>query len=534
MTWILGLSQIVLAGPEQYPTTDLLDASYGIIGREDLPILNAKEAYQCAEVAVSAIDWNLCGDLWQRQVEEQPLQSDADLAVMWSVVSYIRAGNYADAYTQLGILMPRAESIGWSVLVLESWLLNSLGGSKESIAILKHYPQKDPDYLGAQIVLLEAYNDKGKKRKAEKLEEQVISSGQADAWFWWWVSQTSESSDRELAFLQMVESQNATIFHYQETIRHFVFKGQLDLALKIGLNGIDRFSHSEKLRNQLVDIFHGERKQVLVDKVSKIPEHSQAQALLGAIYLAEKEYEKAEEHFSLAIQYGEEKEDIFEELAETQMLQGNEEEARQTIGLAVQKHPKNQKFWDEFWQLSQTTEEKMEFLESLNQAFVSKKSLPNALLKRGFEVSTNLQQKEQAITWADREIKQNNSWRAWSRKAQAFQENGQLDEAISAYEQALSIAPNNSFVLNNLAWLLIQPKNGQENDPQRALIYAQKAVEASKTPKAGFYDTLAAVLWVLDRHSEALQIQERAVELEPSNEDYLQKLQEYREMLAAE
>ena len=529
MMWLLVVSQAALAEPDQYSNRALLQASYGIIGRAELQTINADEAYQCVDQAVSGLDWNLCGDLWRAAVQEQPLQSDADLAVMWSVVSYIRSGNYSNAYTQLGIIMPRAEQIGWSVLVLESWLLNSLGGTKESIAILKHYPSSDPDYLGAQIVLLDAYRQREKQRKFRKLEEHVITSGKADAWFWWWHSHHAEKEDRSAAFLQMIEASNATVFHYQEAIQHFVFAQDIETALKIGLSGMDIFSKTRSLEEQLVAVFSGEKKTIVEEKIKKIPEHSQAQALLGAIYLSEKEYEKAEKHFSLAIAYGVEKEDIFEELMESQILQGNEKDARQTIALAIQKHPKNQQFWDKLWQLSQTNEEQLEFLDSLNQAFVMKNYLPNALLKRGFEVSTNLQQKEQAITWADREIKQNNSWRAWSRKAQAFQQNGQLDEAIKAYEEALSIAPNNSFVLNNLAWLLIQPKEGQENDPQRALIYAQKAVDASKTPKAGFYDTLAAVLWALDRQDEALQIQERAVSLEPANMDYLQKLQEYQQ-----
>ena len=551
MMWILGLSQAALAGSVQYPSINLLQASYGIIGRdlnrnlnrEDVPLLNSIDAYQCADEAVSSMEWNHCGDLWTSKIDDQVTQADVDLAVIWSVVSYIRASNYSDAYTQMGIIMPRAEHIGWSVLVLESWLLYSLGGSKESISILKHYPFNEPDYLGAQIVLLEAYQAKGKKRKAQKRREEIVSSGKADAWFWWWTLNSSGFENRDTAFLQMVEAKNSTIFHYQEAIRHFVFKDDLGMALNIGLSGLEnfeKFSTIKRLQEQLVESFSGEHKQILLEKISKIPEHSQAQALLGAVYLAEKEYEKAEEHFSLALQYGEEKEDIFEELVETQILQGNPDEARETMGLAVQKHPKNQKFWDKLWLLSQTTEEKIEFLERLNQAFVNKDSLPNAMLKRGFEVSINLQQREQAITWADREIKQSNSWKAWSRKAQAFQSNGQLEEAINAYEEALRISPNNSFILNNLAWLLIQPKEREaeskentENDLQRALVYAQRAVDASKTPKAGFYDTLAAVLWVLERHPEATQIQEKAVVLDPLNENYLNKLQEYQRLQSA-
>ena len=528
MILFLGLMQIVLASPAQNSTIKLLDASYGILGRGVPDLLNAEDAYQCSQSAILADEWNYCGALWQMQIESQSLQSDSDLAVMWSVVSYIRANNYADAYEQLGILIPRAENIGWSVLVLESWLLNILGGTKESILILKDFPKREADYIGAQIVLLEAYEERGKQRKVRKLTEDIISSGKADSWFWWWIVQSIDAGDKTSAIHQMIEAEGVTVFHYQEAVQYFTARNDFDLVLKIGLDGMENFAEREQLKMQLLALFTGEKKELLVSKVSKIPEHSQAQALLGAVYLAENEYEKAEEHFSLAIQYGVAQEEVFEELIEMQISQGNQIDARETIEIAIQKHPKNQKFWDKFWQLSRTTEEQFEFLESLNQAFINKKSLPNSLLKRGFDVSTNLQEKEQAITWAEREIKQSNSWRAWSRKAQAFQLNGQLDEAIGAYEEALRIAPNNGFILNNLAWLLIQSREGEVREPQRALAYAVKAVDASKTPKAGFYDTLAAVLWILERHPEALQIQEWAVELEPLHKGYQEKLQIYK------
>ena len=534
MILFFGLMQIVLASPAQNSTTNLLDVSYGILGRGTPALLNAEAAYQCSKTAVLADEWNYCGALWQTQIESQSLQSDSDLAVMWSVVSYIRADNYADAYEQLGILIPRAENIGWSVLVLESWLLNALGGTKESILILKDCPQREADYIGAQIVLLEAYQERGKQKKVRKLKEAIISSGKADAWFWWWIAQSVDGGDKTFAVHQMIEGKDATVFHYQEAIQYFTVLNDFASVLNIGLDGMENFAQTERLKLQLLELFSGEKKRLLLDKIGKIPEHSQAQALLGAVYLTENEYEKAEEHFSLAIQYGVDQEDVFEELIEMQILQGNQVDARKTVGLAIQKHPRNQKFWAEFWQLSRTTEEQLEFLESLNQAFMNKKSLPNALLKRGFEVSTNLQQREQAITWAEREIKQSNSWRAWSRKAQAFQLDGQLKEAIEAYEQALRIAPNNSFILNNLAWLLVQSIEGQSEDPQRALAYAVKAIDISNTPKAGFYDTLAAILWILERRSEALKIQKEAVDLEPSNLEYQEKLQVYQKYSSVE
>ena len=81
---------------------------------------------------------------------------------------------------------------------------------------------------------------------------------------------------------------------------------------------------------------------------------------------------------------------------------------------------------------------------------------------------------------------------------------------------------------------MIQSIEGQIEDPQRALAYAVKAIDISNTPKAGFYDTLAAILWILERRSEALKIQKEAVDLEPSNLEYQEKLQVYQKYSSVE
>ncbi len=62
-------------------------------------------------------------------------------------------------------------------------------------------------------------------------------------------------------------------------------------------------------------------------------------------------------------------------------------------------------------------------------------------------------------------------------------------EALRVYEKALKFAPQDPWLLNNLAWLLLTAQDPALREPQRALLLAQKA--AQKDPSPEVLDTLA-------------------------------------------
>ena len=70
--------------------------------------------------------------------------------------------------------------------------------------------------------------------------------------------------------------------------------------------------------------------------------------------------------------------------------------------------------------------------------------------------------------------------------ASLYMGKGDDDKAIAQYEAALKVAPESVVVLNNLAWLL------RDSDPEKALGYAEKAVEISGRTSSTL-DTLAIV-----------------------------------------
>ena len=80
--------------------------------------------------------------------------------------------------------------------------------------------------------------------------------------------------------------------------------------------------------------------------------------------------------------------------------------------------------------------------------------------------------------------------RAWINLGNATLELGRADEAIVAYEQALSLAPSNPEILNNLAWTLHE----QPQSLERAEGLIRRALAQNPTPRSFYLDTLGAIL----------------------------------------
>jgi len=92
--------------------------------------------------------------------------------------------------------------------------------------------------------------------------------------------------------------------------------------------------------------------------------------------------------------------------------------------------------------------------------------------------------------------------------AQAAQSAGEYAEAAKQYERALTLAPNDAVVLNNLAW-----SAGKNRDP-KALEYAERANKlAPNTPE--IMDTLGGLLAEKGELVRATELLRKAVELAP-------------------
>jgi tetratricopeptide (TPR) repeat protein len=86
-------------------------------------------------------------------------------------------------------------------------------------------------------------------------------------------------------------------------------------------------------------------------------------------------------------------------------------------------------------------------------------------------------------------------------------DNNYLKRAMEAYESLLVKMPNNTSILNNIAYILAE--NNQDID--KALEYAKRAYEA-KPNDPGYLDTYAFVLYKKGQYSEAVQFERAAIQ----------------------
>ncbi len=94
-----------------------------------------------------------------------------------------------------------------------------------------------------------------------------------------------------------------------------------------------------------------------------------------------------------------------------------------------------------------------------------------------------------------------------------MKQSGRTQDALKAYQAALTEDANNTLVLNNVAWqLAAHPDAAVRNGPQ-AVAYAEKAAELTKHQDPAILDTLAAAYAQNSQFKQAIEAAQRALKL---------------------
>ena len=105
-------------------------------------------------------------------------------------------------------------------------------------------------------------------------------------------------------------------------------------------------------------------------------------------------------------------------------------------------------------------------------------------------------------------------------------------EAVAAYEKSLALQPDNSEVLNNLAWLYLTAEKKAWQDAARGLEIARKA--AALSSRSHVLDTLAEAQWQNGETAQAIATERRAVEGAQENREYYRgQLQKFQSRLGS-
>lgn len=95
----------------------------------------------------------------------------------------------------------------------------------------------------------------------------------------------------------------------------------------------------------------------------------------------------------------------------------------------------------------------------------------------------------------------------------AFVKDGQITEAIAAWQQALKIKPDQINALRGLAWVLATAPDESLRNGTRAVALAQRATELSGGDNPVLMRTLAAAYDETGRFGDAIATAGRALEL---------------------
>ncbi len=101
-------------------------------------------------------------------------------------------------------------------------------------------------------------------------------------------------------------------------------------------------------------------------------------------------------------------------------------------------------------------------------------------------------------------------------------------QAVDEYQQALRLDPELAEAQNNLAWLLATCDDPKFRDPRAALEHAQLAVKLGEWKDGTTIDTLAESYFVNGDYRQAVEVQRKALALEPGSKELQEHMARYR------
>src|SRR6202142_2118758 len=112
--------------------------------------------------------------------------------------------------------------------------------------------------------------------------------------------------------------------------------------------------------------------------------------------------------------------------------------------------------------------------------------------------------------------------------AQALENQDRTDEAIADWRDLLDKVPDSASAKNELAWIYATSPDPRYRDPGEALTLATEAVQLSKENAPAILHTLAEALLITGIPDEALETEEKAVQLDPDNVELKRRLNRFQ------
>ena len=288
---------------------------------------------------------------------------------------------------------------------------------------------------------------------------------------------------------------------------------------------LDRFPNLPGLREKLAEIYlRAQDRTKAAEQLEAIvrnnPTNPQAHYFLGGIAFEDKKWKEAAEHYNRATVVNPAFEPAYYDLALAQVNMNEPDEALKTLEKAKKRFKAT--FTSEFFaglaysrqkdftnaiarftaaeviaRATDTNRLTHIFYYQLGAAFERGQKFDEAekYLRKSLEIMPDFSEAMNYLgyMWAERGVN--------------------LSEARQMIDKAVKIEPKNAAYLDSLAWVLFKLEK-----PKEALTWMLKAVELSEEPDATLYDHLGDIYSALDESAKAHEAWKKAFSIEPKDE----------------
>jgi len=472
---------------------------------------------------------------YEKALEADPRNEDLSVDLSRR---YLQRKDYDKA---IAVLKKAADVPGASGLMFARLSLIYLqqGKTNDAVEASRAAIKREPSSIAGYQGLFHLYRALGQTNEARKVIDQAAKQSKPDAPFVIDLAHLYLALDAETPRLTNSPSRtrakellvraagmaNTNLVSLQRLAQGFMFVGETKRAADVYLKMLKEEPDLVGVREALAELYlrNNDPKSAaeqLKEIVRDTPTNPQAYYFLGAIAYEEKRFEEALENYRKALMLGLDTQQIYFDIAATQLAMQKPRDALEYLDRARKKF--RQSFVGEFYSgiAYMRLKEYTNALEHFTAAeIVAKATDTNRLTHHFYFELGAVHERAARIPEAERYFEKvlsmtNDFAPALNYLGYMWAERGtNLVRAREMIEKAVKLDPTNAAYLDSLGWVLF--KQGHAKD---ALAPIQKAVELSDEPDATLFDHLGDVHAALKQPEKAREAWNKALKIEPNKE----------------